>query len=88
VLRLLEKKGLVVTEDRHQERDPLRAPASKLRVEFTSRVEGVKLRKAERELVAYLELHPGAHNLAEVETIVGNASAAARSLARRGLVVA
>ena len=86
VLRLLEKKGLVVTEDRHQERDPLRAPASKLRVEFTSRVEGVKLRKAERELVAYLELHPGAHNLAEVETIVGNASAAARSLARRGLV--
>jgi primosomal protein N' (replication factor Y) len=86
LLRALEKKGLVAAEDRHEDRDPLRAPATKLRVEFTRRIEGVKLRKAERELVAYLELHPGAHNLAEVEIIVPNASTAARSLARRELV--
>ena len=77
---------MVAVEDRHEDRDPLRAPSSKLRVEFTSRVEGVKLRKAERELIAYLELHPGAHNLAEVDQIVTNASTAARSLARRDLL--
>jgi primosomal protein N' (replication factor Y) (superfamily II helicase) len=86
LLRALEKKGMVTVEDRHEDRDPLRAPSSKLRVEFTSRVEGVKLRKAERELMAYLELHPGAHNLAEVDEIVPNASTAARSLARRELL--
>lgn len=86
LLRALEKKGLVAVEDRHEDRDPLRAPATKLRVEFTERAEGVKLRKPERELMAYLELHPGAHNLAEVETLVPNASSAARSLARRQLL--
>jgi primosomal protein N' (replication factor Y) (superfamily II helicase) len=86
LLRALEKKGMVAAEERHEDRDPLRAPASKLRVEFTARVEGMKLRKAERELVAYLELHPGAHNLAEVEALVSNASTAARSLARRDLL--
>jgi primosomal protein N' (replication factor Y) len=86
LLRALEKKGMVTVEDRHEDRDPLRAPSTKLRVEFTSRVEGVKLRKAERELMAYLELHPGAHNLAEVDGIVPNASTAARSLARRELL--
>lgn len=86
VLRALEKKGLVAVEDRHEDRDPLRAPATKLRVEFIERAEGAKLRKPERELMAYLELHPGAHNLAEVETLVPNASSAARSLARRQLL--
>ncbi len=86
VLRALEKKGMVAVEDRHEDRDPLRAPATKLRVEFIERAEGAKLRKPERELMAYLELHPGAHNLAEVETLVPNASSAARSLARRQLL--
>jgi len=86
LLRTLEKRGWVAADERHEERDPLRAPASKLRVEFSGRAAGMKLRKAERELIAYLELHPGAHNLAEVDHAVRNASAAARALARRGLV--
>ena len=46
----------------------------------------VKLPKAERELLAYLSLHPGSHNLAELEPVVHNASPAARSLARKQLV--
>ena len=41
---------------------------------------------AERELRAFLELHPGSHNLKELEDMVHNASPAARSLARKGLV--
>ena len=48
-------------------------------------VEG-KLDKPERELLAFLELHPGSHNLKELEETVRNASLAARSLARKGLV--
>ncbi len=85
VLRSLEKKGFVVAEDVAAERDPLRAGSARLRVEFNGRPEG-KLPKAERELVAFLELHPGSHNLGELEKSLPKASAAARSLARRGLV--
>ena len=84
VLKSLEKKGFVEGEDIAAERDPLRASASRLRVEFKSRAE--KLPKAERELVAFLELHPGTHNLADLEDVVGKASRSARSLARKGLV--
>ena len=87
VLKALLKKGLVEAEDVQADRDPLRAPSSKLRVEFAGRPEGVKLKKAERELVAYLELHPGAHNLAAVETVVKHAGEAARALARGKLLV-
>jgi primosomal protein N' (replication factor Y) len=87
LLKTLERKGLVEQEENLAERDPLRAPASRLSVEFQGRAEGQKLNKAERELVAYLELHPGAHNLEELAKIVKGASVAARSLARRELVV-
>ncbi len=45
-----------------------------------------KLAKPERELLAYLELHPGSHNLVDLELAVVKASPAARSLARRKLV--
>jgi primosomal protein N' (replication factor Y) len=85
ILRALEKKGFVAVDERADERDPLRASASRLRVEFRSRTEE-KLPKTERELLAYLELHPGLHNLAELERSVSKASAAARALGRRGLV--
>src|SRR5579883_622239 len=85
VLRSLEKKGFVVAEDVAAERDPLRAGSARLRVEFNGRPEG-KLPKAERELVAFLELHPGSHKLGELEKCFPKASGAARSLARRGLV--
>ena len=34
---------------------------------------------------AFLELHPGTHNLKDLEATVKSASAAARSLARKGL---
>ena len=84
VLKALEKKGLVETEDIAAERDPRRAPASRLRVQFRARAEN--LPKPESELLSYLELHPGSHNVADLEAFVLKASTAARSLARRGLV--
>ncbi len=85
-LRALERKGLVVREDEAVDRDPLRASSARLRIEFSGRPEGEKLNKAERELVAYLELHPGSHNLGSLEEVVSNAGTAARSLARRKLL--
>ncbi|MEP6963136.1 MAG: primosomal protein N', partial [Acidobacteriota bacterium] len=85
VLRGLEKKGFVTSEDVAEARDPLRASAARLRVEFGARTTD-KLPKAERELLAYLELHPGQHNLATLEDTLSKASPAARSLARRNLV--
>ena len=84
VLRSLEKKGFVESEDVAAERDPLRASAARLRVEFVTRAME-KIPKQERELLAYLELHPGQHNLAELEDTLPKASTAARALARRQL---
>jgi primosomal protein N' (replication factor Y) len=86
VLRSLEKKGFVEVEDVAAERDPLRASAARLRAEFSRRPTAEKLVKAERELLSYLELHPGSHNVAELEKSVSKASTAARGLARRDLV--
>ncbi|HSP68305.1 MAG TPA: primosomal protein N', partial [Bryobacteraceae bacterium] len=89
VLKSLEKKGFVQSEEVASERDPLRASAARLRVEFIERapekLQEPKLPKQERELLAYLELHPGQHNLAALEETVSKASVAARSLARRKL---
>jgi primosomal protein N' (replication factor Y) len=85
-IRTLEHKGLIHAETLQAERDPLRAAAARLRVELVRRADGVKLPKAERELLAYLEIHPGSHNLKEAEQAVKNASTAARSLARKGFV--
>jgi primosomal protein N' (replication factor Y) (superfamily II helicase) len=96
LLRSLEKKGFVDAEDTAAERDPLRASAARLRVEFVARatdtaekappVKTGAIPKSERELLSYLELHPGTHNLAELEPAIAKASTAARSLARRNLV--
>ncbi len=85
VLRGLEKKGFVISEEVAEARDPLRASAARLRVEFLTRTED-RLAKPERELLAYLELHPGQHNVATLEEILPKASPGARALARRGLV--
>jgi primosomal protein N' (replication factor Y) len=84
VLRSLEKKGFVESEDVAAERDPLRASAARLRVEFVARATE-KIPKPERELLAFLELHPGQHNLAALEDTLPKASTAARALARRQL---
>jgi len=84
-LRSLEKKGFVESEDVAAERDPLRASAARLRVEFVARATD-KIPKPERELLAYLELHPGPHNLAGLEEALPKASTAARALARKQLV--
>jgi primosomal protein N' (replication factor Y) (superfamily II helicase) len=84
ILRSLEKKGFVESEDVAAERDPLRASAARLRVEFVARATD-KLPKSERELLAYLELHPGQHNVAVLEDTLPKASTAARALARRQL---
>jgi len=84
VLRSLEKKGFVESEDIAADRDPLRASAARLRVEFVTRAVE-KIPKQERELLAYLELHPGQHNVATLEDTLPKASTAARALARRQL---
>ena len=87
VLRALERKHFIVSEHVQTERDPMRAPAGRLRVELSgSAPEGIKLNKPERELRAFLELHPGSHNVGDLESLIANASPAARSLARKGIV--
>jgi primosomal protein N' (replication factor Y) len=85
-LRSLEKRGFIVAEEVHGERDPLRAPAADLRVEVLLVETRPRLLKAERELLAFLELHPGSHNLSGLVETVKGASEAARSLARKKLV--
>lgn len=85
-LRGLLRKGLIQAEQVQAERDPLRAPAARLRVEFAGRPEEQKLSRAERELLAYLELHPGPHNLAELDGRLRGAARAGRALVRRGLL--
>ena len=86
ILKSLEKRAWVTVEQTNNDRDPLRAPAAKLRIALTAAEPSGKLPKAERELLAFLSLHPGSHNLAELEELVKNSSTAARSLARRQLV--
>ena len=87
-IRSLERKRFIVAEEVQVERDPLRAPSERLRVELARAGKGPepKLNKPERELRAFLELHPGSHNLKELEDAVKHASAAARSLARKGIL--
>ena len=89
ILKSLERKGWVAVEHVQHERDPLRAPALRLRIELTVNSAAdpkAKAPKAERELLAFLSLHPGSHNLGELEDLVRNASVAARALARKKLV--
>jgi len=87
VLRGLMKRGWVVAEETQEERDLLRASAERLQAEFLRRpAPEVKLNKSERELLAFLELHPGVHNVAQTGETVKKASGAARSLARRELI--
>ena len=85
ILKSLEKRGFAVVEDVEAERDPLRAASARLRIEMPRYPDG-KFPKHERELLAFLELHPGSHNLAEIEKQVTRASEAARSLARKGVL--
>ncbi len=72
----------MAVEQVNEDRDPLRAPAAKLRIAPVGGEPQGRMPKAERELMAYLSLHPGSHNLGELEEMVKNASTAARSLAR------
>src|SRR5579871_1836792 len=85
-IRSLERKGFVNAEQVHAERDPLRAPAERLRIELEHEPEDRKRPKTERELIAFLMLHPGSHNLKDVEGQVPNAGPAARALARKGIL--
>jgi len=87
IVRSLEKKGFIEIENLEAQRDPLRASATRLRASWLAvSPDDIKLTKRERELHAFLELHPGTHNLAELEASVTGASQAARSLARRKLI--
>ena len=87
-LKSLEKRGFVEAEIVAAERDPMRAPAERLQVEFAARSTDAagKLPKHERELLSFLELHPGIHNLGDLDAQVRKSSVAARSLARKELV--
>ncbi|MBV9302982.1 MAG: primosomal protein N' [Acidobacteriaceae bacterium] len=86
IKRLLER-GWVSAEQEQETRHPLRVPAERLQAEFICRSDpGAKLKKNERELLAFLELHPGPHNLGELRSRVRKASEAARGLARRELI--
>ena len=85
-LRSLLKKNFIEVEDLQTDRDPLRSGSARLRIHPPGQWPEGKLRKAERELLSYLELHPGSHNLSEVEQAVKGASEAARALARRKVV--
>jgi primosomal protein N' (replication factor Y) len=85
-IRSLERKGFIVAEQVETDRDPLRSPSERLRIELWKADTTAKLTKPERELRAFLELHPGSHNLKDLEDAVKNASIAARSLARKGVV--
>ena len=87
LIRSLEKKEFIEVEDLETDRDPLRTSAKRLRASWLAVApDDVKLTKRERELHAFLELHPGTHNLEELEGSVKGASQAARSLARRKLI--
>jgi primosomal protein N' (replication factor Y) len=79
----LEKKGFVRVEELETGRDPLKAGSAHLRVSYLARAAG-RLPRAQREVLAYLELHPGAHRLADLELLIPGASPAARALARKG----
>src|SRR5215813_16616 len=70
VIRSLERKGFIVAEQIQTERDPLRAPSERLRIELLPTSPEAKLNKSERELRAFLELHPGSHNLKDLEGTV------------------
>lgn len=83
ILKSLEKRGFVEVEDVEAERDPLRAASARLRIEMERYPDTGKFSKHERELLAFLELHPGTHNLGEIEEQVAKASESARSLARK-----
>ena len=86
-VRGLLKRGWVIEEEAQEERDPLRASAERLEAEFLYRpLPEIKLKKSERELLAFLELHPGAHNVAELGGKIKQASVAARALATRKLI--
>ena len=86
LLRGLEKRAFVQIEDVEAQRDPFRSPSARLRVERAAPPPEGKYKKAERELLAYLDLHPGSHNLKDIEVSVKNAGEAARALARRGIL--
>ena len=86
-LRSLVRRGFVELEVDSESRDPLRSPSSRLRAEFRRRPAEGKLTRSERELLSYLELHPGSHNLQDLEATVPHASTAARAMARRELIV-
>jgi primosomal protein N' (replication factor Y) (superfamily II helicase) len=87
LLPRLVKRGWISVEEQHEEKDPSRAAPEKLSAEFVQRpLEGVKLRKPERELLAFLELHPGAHNVAELNETLKNAGRSARVLSEQQLV--
>ncbi len=84
LLKTLVKNGLVALEQAAESRDPGRSPADRLEIEFRRRDES-KRPKKERELLAFLELHPGWHALAGLEERFAGWATAGRALAKADL---
>ena len=87
LLKGLTQRGWVISEEKEEDRDPMRASAERLEAEFLRRADdSIKLKKGERELLAFLELHPGPHNLADIAAKVKKASESARALVKTELI--
>src|SRR2546430_2331610 len=65
---------------------PLGGVSERFRIELEHDPGNRNLPKSERDLIAFLTLHPGSHNLKDLESQVRDASAAARSLGRKGIL--
>jgi primosomal protein N' (replication factor Y) len=87
VIRSLERKGYLVIERVQELRDPLRSRAGLLMVEIDRREAAPeKLPAPEKRLLGFLDSHPGAHGLRALEAELKGAGAAARRLAKSGVV--
>jgi primosomal protein N' (replication factor Y) (superfamily II helicase) len=87
IVSSLVKRKWVLIDDQEIDRDPLRARKERLAIAFSVRPDAeVILKKSQRELLAFLELHPGTHNLAQLAQHFKRASEDARMLARKNLV--
>jgi hypothetical protein len=65
-IRSLERKGFMMAEQVQTERDPCARRPSACASNCRARARS-QLGKPERELLAFLELHPGSHNLKDLE---------------------
>ncbi|HZS51687.1 MAG TPA: primosomal protein N' [Bryobacterales bacterium] len=87
VIRGLERKGLIRIDRQERLRDPLRAHNGRLIVEsIPHRDFPRKVSKIEKRLLDFLAAHPGPHEVEALEADVQGFEAAARRLAKAGIL--